>query len=142
MKKILVAIDVSRSGGNDKILETAKTLANATDGELFLLHAIEPIPKRVQAEVPSSAHEKHLAFADEKMQELKQSLGCEHGIIREGAASAQILSYAEEIHADLIVMHSHDPDMTDYIMGSVAGRVVRHAHCSVHIVREAKAGRM
>lgn len=140
MKKILVAVDVARSGGNDKILEAAQTIASATDGELFLMHALEPIPARVRAEVSDDALSNHRTHAEEAMQDLMDKTGCKNGVVREGPASPQILRYAEEIHADLIVMHSHDPDMTDYIIGSVAGRVVRHAHCSVHIVREAKAG--
>lgn len=140
MKKVLVAVDIARSGGNDKILDAAKTIASATDGELYLMHALEPIPARVRAEVSDYALTSHREHAEEAMKEIMEQAGCKNGVVREGPASPQILKYAEEIHADLIVMHSHDPDMTDYIIGSVAGRVVRHAHCSVHIVREAKAG--
>lgn len=140
MNKVLVAVDIGRSGGNDKILEVAQTIATATDGELYLMHALEPIPARVRAEVSDDTLNSHRAHAEEAMQKLLNQAGCKNGVVREGPASPQILKYAEEIHADLIVMHSHDPDMTDYIIGSVAGRVVRHAHCSVHIVREAKAG--
>ena len=41
--------------------------------------------------------------------------------------------------ADVIVIASHDPGLADYLLGSVAARVVRHAHCSVLVVRNVKS---
>lgn len=140
MKKILVAIEISRPGGNEKILSTARTLAAAMDGELTFMHAIEPIPGRVLAEIQEDVAGKQQAHAEAAMKEIVDQHEGATGLIRMGAPSTEILECAQEMGADLIVMHSHDPDMTNYIMGSVAGRVVRHAHCSVHIVRQAKAG--
>lgn len=52
-----------------------------------------------------------------------------------GAPSAQILSHAETVKADCIVIASHRPGLADYLIGSTAGRVVRHATCAVHILR-------
>ena len=42
---------------------------------------------------------------------------------------------AEERGCDLIVMNSHRPDLRDYLIGSNASQVVRHASCSVLVVR-------
>ena len=42
---------------------------------------------------------------------------------------------AEERGCDLIVMNSHRPDLRDYLIGSNASQVVRHAGCSVLVVR-------
>ena len=36
---------------------------------------------------------------------------------------------------DLIVIGAHKPDFKDYLLGPNAARVVRHSHCSVHVVR-------
>lgn len=136
MKKILVAIDVARENGNDMIMETAQKIARADDGELFLLHVIEPIPRRVLLELPKEALARRKTHADEEMGKLLAQYDCNNGIVREGPPSIEILNYATEIKSDLIVVHSHDPEMADYFIGSVAGRVVRRAHCSVHVVRE------
>jgi len=138
MKKILIAVDVARSEGNDLILQTGKDIAAASDGELYLMYAIDPIPGRVYPEIPEELVGKHKAFAEEKMQELLAQSGSTNGAVIEGPPSTKILDHAAEIGADLIVLHSHDPDISNYFLGSVASRVVRHAHCSVHIVREAK----
>jgi nucleotide-binding universal stress UspA family protein len=47
----------------------------------------------------------------------------------------EILRVAADLKADLIVMGPHRPEMKDYLLGTNASRVVRHAACSVLIVR-------
>ena len=41
----------------------------------------------------------------------------------------------EAYKPDLIVMASHRPELKDYLIGPNAARVVRHADCSVQVVR-------
>ena len=59
-------------------------------------------------------------------------------VLLEGNPARAILDHANEIEADLIIMASHDPNITDYLIGSTASRVVHHAHCSMFIVRNLK----
>ena len=49
---------------------------------------------------------------------------------------AEILAVAESAAADLVVVGSHRPAMKDYLLGTNASRVVRHARCSVLVARE------
>ena len=42
---------------------------------------------------------------------------------------------ASDWNADLIVVGSHRPVMSDYLLGSNAKTIVRHAQCSVLVVR-------
>lgn len=56
-------------------------------------------------------------------------------IVREGSILSEILSVAEVIGADLIIMASHQPEFSDYLLGSTVARVARHAKCSVLIAR-------
>ena len=48
----------------------------------------------------------------------------------------EILGVAEEAEADLIIVGSRRPAMKDYLLGTNAARVVRHARCSVLVARE------
>jgi universal stress protein F len=57
-------------------------------------------------------------------------------IIAEGKIYQEILKAAQTIKADLIVMGSHHPELKDYLLGPNAAKVVRHADCSVMVVRE------
>jgi nucleotide-binding universal stress UspA family protein len=56
--------------------------------------------------------------------------------IKEGAPVAEILDYAEEIDADVIVAGTHGRTGSErYLIGSVAERLVRHATCPVMTIR-------
>lgn len=57
-------------------------------------------------------------------------------LVRTGHAARTILDVAEEVDSDVVILASHNPGFADHFLGSVAGRVVRHAHCSVHVVRD------
>ncbi len=57
-----------------------------------------------------------------------------HGLI--GFAPARIVEYADSVGAAAIVMGSHGRGpVLDALIGSVAGRVLAHAHCPVLLVR-------
>jgi nucleotide-binding universal stress UspA family protein len=52
-----------------------------------------------------------------------------------GQTHRAILAAAEERNVDLIVVASHRPGLQDFLLGSTAARVVRHATCSVLVKR-------
>jgi len=56
-------------------------------------------------------------------------------IVRTGHSYNTILEVAKEKNADLIIIASHRPGLQDYFLGSTAAKVVRHANCSVLVVR-------
>ena len=56
-------------------------------------------------------------------------------IARHGVVYEQILNVAEEVDADLIIMAAHRPSLADYLLGPNTARVVRHAKCSVNVLR-------
>jgi len=60
-------------------------------------------------------------------------------VLIEGDPKSQIIDVAKEWPADLIVLGSHGrKGLSRFLMGSVSEAVVRHAHCSVEIVRTPK----
>ncbi|STP20138.1 putative universal stress protein [Escherichia coli] len=44
-------------------------------------------------------------------------------------------NWPKKIPAHMIIIASHRPDITTYLLGSNAAAVVRHAECSVLVVR-------
>ena len=135
MKKVLVAVDIARSGGNDTCIKTAQDIAGLMNATLILLYVLEPIPRYIVPSMPVGILEKRKLEAGEDLRKLAEKHNCSDMIVREGGTATEILEHASEIDADLIVMHSHDPGLTNYLLGSVASRVARFAHCSVYIVR-------
>lgn len=53
----------------------------------------------------------------------------------QGRIHKEILHIAKKVDADLIVMASHHPELKSYLIGANAAHVVRHADCSVLVVR-------
>ena len=56
-------------------------------------------------------------------------------IVRHGPVYEQILQVADDIGADQIVIGAHRPEISDYLLGPNTARVVRHAKCSVNVIR-------
>ncbi len=52
-----------------------------------------------------------------------------------GRPHHKILETVSQEGVDLIVIASHQPEFSDYLLGSVAAKVVRRAPCSVHVIR-------
>ncbi|MDX9860174.1 MAG: universal stress protein, partial [Rhodospirillales bacterium] len=56
-------------------------------------------------------------------------------IIAYGKVYKEILDATKLVKADLVIMGAHHPELEDYLLGPNAARVVRHAGCSVMVVR-------
>ena len=135
-KSILVPIDVTHEGTGARIIEKAKGLADE-DAKMTLLHVMDDIPSYMQVYIPAGKLESNLLEIKDELSTMAKNIGIDAGIVvRFGKASRIILEEAESIGADLIILASHKPGMQDYLIGSTASRVVRHARCSVLIDRQ------
>ena len=138
-KKILVPIDVSQSDSGEASLKVAAGLAGKTGAKLILLNVIGDIPNLVANQLPSNYTETMEKSSAEALDEVASRNGLASGSYEvqtsHGQIYHEIIEAAEKGGADLIVIASHQPDVSDYLLGSTAGKVVRHAHCSVLVVR-------
>ena len=57
-------------------------------------------------------------------------------IARHGRVYEEVLEVASEQDVDQIVIGAHRPRSTDFLLGANAARIVRHATCSVTVIRE------
>ncbi len=57
-------------------------------------------------------------------------------VVRLGSVYTEVIDEAKAWGADLIVISSHRPSMSTYFLGSNAAQIVRHAMCSVLVLRE------
>lgn len=58
-----------------------------------------------------------------------------HPHILHGRVYDEIIKAANKLDVDAIVLASHTPELSDYLLGPNAARVVRHARQSVFVVR-------
>ena len=138
-KTILVAVDLEHDSHIDGLLRIASDMANAQGAKLHLLHVIRAAPAVVSQFLPRS----YETMASEKIEKDLTSLAAKFDLaqgavaisVRFGDVYQEILAYADKIITDLIIVASHKPNVGDYLLGTTAARVVRHAACSVFVVR-------
>ena len=137
--RIVVAIDLESETPPDKLLRFAGDIARTYDADVHLLHVIPAAPAIVSQYLESGYEELASREAEERLDTLASSLHVGAGTIattvRFGVIYQEILGFADKISADLIVLESHKPGVADYLLGSNAARVVRHATCSVVVLR-------
>jgi nucleotide-binding universal stress UspA family protein len=139
-KRIILAVDLAESVSTPKGLPQALELSKAGGGELRLVNVQAVIPATFMEYVP-------VDFDEEQEKRAKAELGAilagvdlpaerKSAATRAGGIYHELLEEASEWRADLIVVGSHRPVMSDYLLGSNATTIVRHAQCSVLVVRE------
>lgn len=134
-KNILVPVMLDHGDAHEKALEAAAALRDG-DGTVTLLHVLEAIPSWVSAEIPKEVSENRLEDAKKALQEMANAAGQGiDGSVIYGHAGRTIVEYAEAHGNDCIIISSHQPGLQDYFLGSTAARVVRHAGCSVMVLR-------
>lgn len=138
VKKILWPTDFSDNARTAQLY--AVEFARQFSAELHVVHVIvDPayfISPMGVGYIPESYHEDMLKRSDEELAALpaaEQSEGLQ--VVRKtlgGAAAESIVDYAEENTISMIVMGTHGyTGLTNLVIGSVAEKVVRTAHCPV-----------
>lgn len=137
---ILVAVDLNYAEEQRAVLEVARELAVVHGSRLHVVSIIPDIAsalvginfsvaerKRVLEQVNTQLH----AYVKDVVGD---SCPVQH-IVDTGKVYEEVLLLANKLPIDLIVMGAHQPALSDYLLGSNSARVVRHATCSVFIVR-------
>jgi universal stress protein F len=141
--KILLPVDVAEEDVVARAIEAARALAGAFDSQLRLIHVTSPvIVASPSVVVPTAAYDELGLYERSALQRLAATIGRpeEHvsSVVRIGAVYPEILAEAEEWGADLIIVGAHKPSMATYLLGSSAAAIVRHAACTVMVVRSDK----
>jgi len=151
LNRVLAPTDFSRFSGF--ALEWAANLAETLQAELILLHVIpeeegkiieEVIGEGAAVQIPVGIRQNVLKERQKKFQEqidvvlprsMRDSLKVEE-ILRIGVPFLEIIKVAKEKDVDLIVMGTHGrTGLTHVLIGSVAEKVVHHAHCPVLTIK-------
>ncbi len=115
-------------------LAVAKVLASE-GAKVTLVHVFELLPNYVVEYLPPNQIDITKGQIQAKMDEVVADLSNAEALVLEGHAGRSLSDYANEHGTDLIVMTSHQPELSDLVLGSTAGYVVRHVNCAVHVLR-------
>lgn len=142
VRRILVPIDFSEH--SDAALAWARQAASTFGASLHLLHVVE------EASMVGMAHgllpplrAALFQIRQDALERLRGTLPVTERaardvrmVVRIGRPSEEIVSYAQEACADLVVMGTHGRGgLAHLILGSVAEKVVRAAPCPVTTIR-------
>lgn len=139
---VLCAVDVSNGDEDLDVIQKAAQLARLEDAQLDVIAVVPDFGmSQVGAFFGKHHHDQMLDEAKEHLNALvtialdaDQNKKVRH-VIATGRAYEEVLKLAAATSASLIVVGAHKADLTDYLLGPNAARVVRHAKCSVFVVR-------
>lgn len=133
-KNIVIGVSLDTDRNIDGAIDIAQHLLDP-GGRITFLHVTESIPSYVADHVPADVWTHRREDAVERVSALAARVEGAEGVVADGGAGRTITSWAQDKNADLIIVASHRPKVSDILLGSTAGWVVRHAHCAVHVVR-------
>jgi nucleotide-binding universal stress UspA family protein len=137
---ILVSVDLGQPEGEAKAIETAVDYAKLFGATLHVMTVVPDYGLSLVGGFFPKEHEKQaIDHANQALHEftgkhVPKEIRHRH-IVAHGSIYREILRYADEVKADLIVMSASRPGPEDYLIGPNAARVVRHAKISVLVVR-------
>ena len=140
-ENILLPIDLGQRSSWEKSLPVALDLCGRYGAKLHVMTVVPDFgmsivgqffPDGYEAEALKKATAALHAFVD---RHVPAGVPVRH-LVGHGTVYAEILREAEEVSADLIVLAAHRPDLRDFLLGPNAARVVRHARCSVLVIRD------
>lgn len=139
-KAILLPVDLDHESSWKKALPVAVKIADTFGAELHVVSVVQDIrTSMVSQYFPGDFEEKAVRKAADTLNALvKDKIPNrkvkEHVVV--GRVFRAIMKCADENGCDLIVMASHRPEMSDYLIGPTADNVTRHTDKSVLVVRD------
>lgn len=139
---VLCAVDVSNGDDDLNTIQTAARMAALDSAQLDVVAVVPDFGiSQVGSFFNKDHHDTMVSEAREALNALvtkaldaAQNDKVRH-VIATGRAYEEVLKLADKTSADLIVVGAHTSDLADYLLGPNAARVVRHAKCSVFVVR-------
>lgn len=140
-KHILLAVDLEHKETWQKMVPEAVSYASHAGSTLHVMTVVPDFgmsivgsffPKNYEETVLKEMNEKLHQFVKDN---IPADVKVQH-IVGHGNAYEEILHMQKKLSCDLIIIGSHSPSMQDYLLGPNAARVVRHANCSVLVIRE------
>ncbi len=138
-KNTLFPVDLHEESSWQKALPMAVEYCRAFNSTLHVLNVVPSLAMGAATFLPEDAEQKMMEHANNTLAAFVKEHVPEtievHRVIGQGSVYQSILEVAERIGADIIVLASHRPALSAYLLGPNAARVVRHAKCSVLVVR-------
>jgi nucleotide-binding universal stress UspA family protein len=139
-KTILLPVDLSEPSSWAKAMPTAKALAISFGAAIHVMTVVPEVRTSMTAQYfPPDIETTIVKGATEALAKLVADEMAGHEItshVAIGRTFREIVGAAKSLEADLIIMSSHRPELTDRLIGPTADLVQRNTTASVLIVRD------
>lgn len=137
---IVVPVDLAHESSWVDAIPEAMAMARAGQASLIVMTVVRQMSMMFEARYLNFQVEEALTDARNRLQQVVAGYADDSLPITAqvgfGPIGPQIVATARNHAADLIVMTAHRPEMRDYLIGPNAAYVVRHAQCSVLVLRK------
>ena len=146
--KILVPLDLTDNTTTTRLLESAIEQCQSLNADLTAMAVVPDIATgidyryAIRGETHGSADYNKAQVVADTLERLNQVVSEQtpegmpvKTIVRHGTIYEQVLKVAEEIKATQIIVGARNPGLGDFLLGSNSARIVRHAKCSVNVIR-------
>ena len=139
-ERILYPTDFSESAEN--ALQYVISLSKKYGSKIHVLHVVEPFTYTSDFGIDYSAQYREMEVTAKRLIEeivtsLKKSSLDAEGAVLSGEPFVEIIRYARQENADLIVMATHGRTGIEHmLLGSVAEKVVRKSPCPVLTIKK------
>lgn len=138
-KNILVPIHLAYTKNHKKLFKGAFEVLD-DEGKITLLYVNQ---NRSHGPVYPILDDENQINHDHAALETLKKIANEHNLpldrvsfkVKDGTVHQEILEEGKKINADAIVMMATKPGLGSYFISSTAERVIRHAKCSVFVMR-------
>jgi nucleotide-binding universal stress UspA family protein len=138
-RTIVVPIDLAESEVSRPAIASAVAMARQSGGRVILVNVVPIMPVMMLDTVPVSYEAEVAEKAQASLAELAGTLDLPReqvmAVVKIGGVYHEVLDVAAQEGADLVLVGSHRPAMATYLLGSNATAIVRHAKCSVLVLR-------
>lgn len=139
---IITPVDLEEH--SNKLIEYSAYMASKLGAKLTLIHVVEPFHTIVDVELGSSTIEK---FTENRLQTARgflQNLAAPYPEstteILQGVIVDTIIAFAKSKKAEMIIIGTHGTKgIEKLLLGSVAERVVKNAHCPTLVMNPFKS---
>ena len=137
-KTILIAVDMSVPADADRLLQAAKSLTAGWEANLHVISVVPTVGMPIVGSFFGEDFESESQTAAANLLETavdKADLDASRHVAI-GKVYDCIIGKATDLRADLILVGAHQPELSDFLLGSNAARVVRHSKASVLVLRD------
>jgi nucleotide-binding universal stress UspA family protein len=138
---ILVPIDLGQPSSWVKAIPFAVEMARHFQARLHLMTVVPDYGFHYVSQYFPAGYEKGMIEEANRVlhefvrEHVPEEVSVEH-IVAHGSIYREIVRVAEEVEADAIVMASHTPEVSDFIIGPNAERVLHKFRRSVFVIRD------